>query len=371
MNTITRFTALLASAATAVTLAGCTPAAESSPTIPAPTSTGPRLTQTLFDGPVNPEDLVAVPSAPVVIGSGMAGDPTSGEGGTGHLYAISTTDRALTEIWPDRQHENAWNEELFGDCPGPPQLDSASPHGISLEAGPNGTHALYVINHGREAVEVFSLTAAGEDVDLTWTGCVRLPEGTYGNGIAPSPDGEGFFVTNYMDPSDPPAAFKAMLSGRATGNVLEWSPAEGWRAVPGSESAGANGLATDGANLYIAQWGSRTLLRLPLSGSSESETIDVPLNPDNLRWGQDGHLYVTGQDLDWEVFQGCLAGDQQVCATNGYQALRIDPETLEVEQVFSHQGSDFGQATVVLPLEDEYWIGSVRGDKIARLSASR
>ena len=65
----------------------------------------------------------------------------------------------------------------------------ASPHGINLEERADGAYDLYVVNHGgREGVGVFRLDLTADDgIDLTWTGCVTMPRGTFANGVAPLP----------------------------------------------------------------------------------------------------------------------------------------------------------------------------------------
>ena len=54
------------------------------------------------------------------------------------------------------------------------------------------------------------------------------------------------------------------MAGEINGEVWEWHTGTGWKKVPGSESAGPNGLeiSEDGKWLYIGGWGSQSFIRL-------------------------------------------------------------------------------------------------------------
>ena len=54
------------------------------------------------------------------------------------------------------------------------------------------------------------------------------------------------------------------MAGADTGGVLEWSPAHGWAALPGTQINTANGVAVspDGQWLYIGGWNSRCLRKV-------------------------------------------------------------------------------------------------------------
>jgi hypothetical protein len=166
-----------------------------------------------------------VPRSNTAIGSGLSDDPLS-TSSVGHLYAIDTVSQRVTELWPDRHRRIAWDRARFPYCPGAPSAALASPHGISLEARPDGAFDLYVVAHGgREGVEVFRLDVRN-GVDLTLTRCVALRRGTFANGVAPLPDGEGLVVTNFFDPakSDP---FSQIFSDTPSGNLMRWEPGSG------------------------------------------------------------------------------------------------------------------------------------------------
>lgn len=325
--------------------------------------------------PPSPEDVVTVPGTRQVVVSGLAADPLA-EGSVGHLYAMETRTRVITEIWPDSAWRTAWDEETYAGCPGPPDRAKASPHGINVETDQLGRSTLYVVNHGgREAIEVFRIRDAkpGGALRLTWVGCAEMPEGTFPNGVAPLPRGAGFVVSNFLDPTSP-NPFAGMFTGDKTGDVREWTPSRGWRTVPRSALGGANGIevTADGAAVVVAAWGERMVYRIPLRrgvrGGVSKASASVPMKPDNLRWTADGRLLLTGQDITEQQFVACESGDLASCPT-GIRVLRVNPDTMRVRTIFRSQTERFRVPTVAAPVGGEVWVGSVKGERIAVLRA--
>jgi hypothetical protein len=82
------------------------------------------------------------------------------------------------------------------------------------------------------------------------------------------------------------------------------------------------------------------------------EEIPLGFRIDNIHWARDGRLLGVGQvNQDWQI-------------------VLIDPDTLEVEQVFSQPANAaFGGGTVALEVGDTLWVGSYSGDRIAVVDA--
>ncbi len=330
----------------------------------------------LVAAPPSPEDIVSVPGTGQVVVSGLAADPLA-EGSVGHLYAMDIRSRDVTEIWPDRNPRSDWDRSTYGECPGPPDLTKASPHGINVATDDRGRSTLYVVNHGgREAIEVFRVRARdGRPIGLTWVGCAVMPDATFPNGVAPLPDGRGFVVSNFLDPTSA-APFAGMFTGDKTGDVREWTPQRGWRTVPRSALGGANGIEVteDGRSVVVAAWGERRVYRIPLHraaspgerSGARKVSVSVPMKPDNLRWTRDGRLMFTGQDITEEEFGACQRGELAGCPT-GIKVLEIDPRTMRVRSVFRSDTTKFRVPTVATPIGRDIWVGSVKGERIARL----
>ena len=355
--------ALVASATAAAT------AATAAPKEPTP----PVTLQGFVEGPTSPEDIVEVPGSGVVIVSGLSDDPLS-TSSVGHLYAVESATQAVTEIWPDRDWSVAWDQARYPSCPGAPDPTIASPHGINLEERADGAYDLYVVNHGgREGVEVFRLDLS-DGIDLTWTGCVTMPRGTFANGVAPLPGGDGLVVTNFFDPtkSDP---FSQIFSDEPSGNLMRWEPESGWGVVPDSDLAGPNGVIVtrDGRTAFVAEWGGREIHRIPLDRSRGAETsavgrasVAVPLMPDNLRLSREGEVLVTGQDYTPANVISCQANDLSNCPT-GLEVLAVDPKRMTARTIYAGDPADFRAPTVATPVGDSIWVGAVKGSRIAVL----
>ena len=77
---------------------------------------------------------------------------------------------------------------------------------------------------------------------------------------------------------------------------------------------------------------------------------------DNLRQGPAGSILATGQ--------AGIGGKQ----TSNVAV--VNPRTLEFEEIIQYDDNDiFKSATTALAVNDEFWVGSFQGDRIARFSS--
>ena len=300
-------------------------------------------------GPMNPEDLIAVPQSPWVIVSSMVDE--------GHLYAADTRDHTAMVLFPTETSRPRHDTAMYGACSGPPTA-LFRPHGLSVRPGDGEIHTLYAVGHGdREAVEVFELDATGGSPTVTWVGCVVAPEMVGLNSVAALPDG-GFVATNFQ------------LTG---GELWEWHPVEGWAKVPGSETAGPNGVVVspDGRWFYIGGWGSQSLIRLSRGQTPvQTDGVDVGFQVDNIRWAPDGSLLAAGQGSSGEATViTCISEGN--CAGMTSRVAKVDPQTLTAQEIVRYPSSDLVVlGTAAIQVGDEIWLGSIGGgDRIARFSA--
>jgi hypothetical protein len=226
--------------------------------------------------------------------------------------------------------------------------------------------------HLYESVEVFRIDVAGDDLALTWIGAIELPHGCWGNDVACLPDG-GLLVTSTTDISEGlEVGFGKSLSGEPTGKVVEWTPGSGWADLPGSVMNSTNGVAVspDGAWVFIGGWVPMNVVRV--SRGVEPPQIDViptGILTDNVTWSADGRLLAAGA-LDTTVpeFAAGFYGTDARC-TFPTRIVKIDPQTLAVEVIADHDGSQFGVATTAIDVGDELWVGSMRWSGVARFTA--
>ncbi len=297
-----------------------------------------------------PEDLVALPGSQWIVASAYSG--------SGGVYLIRVTDKTATVVYPGTTPKERFDAKTYNTCPGPPDAAAKAKfttHGLSIQAGANSVHKLFVVAHGsRESVEIFEVDARPATPVVTWIGCAVAPEPIGLNSVRGLPDG-GFVATNFLPRGVDAATRQKMLAGEKNGELWEWHTGTGWKTVPGSEAAGANGLeiSSDGRWFYIAAWGSQSFFRLS-RGQTPAKRDEVPLGfrVDNIRWARDGSILAAGQ--------GGAPGSQTS------NIVKIDPNTLSVKEIVRRPNSEaFGAGTVAVEIGNQLWVGSFRGDRIA------
>jgi hypothetical protein len=308
-------------------------------------------------GFVGPEDLVPVPGSNWVIASGDAAP--------GAITLVNVRDKTTTALYPSANLKQRFDAKTYDSCPGPidpEEKDKFRAHGLFLRSGRNSLHTLYVVHHGnRESIEVFELDARSRAPVLTWIGCAVAPDPVGLNSVVALPGG-GFAATNFQ-PRGAARGRANMQAGEKNGELWEWHPGAGWKIVPGSEASGANGIeiSKDGKWFYMAGWGSQTFIRFS-RGQTPVKRDEVPVGfrLDNLRWAPDGSLLGAGQEIP---------------ATGGFamatsHVIKIEPNTLKVQELIRYPYNDtFNFSTVAIQIGREIWVGSVRGDRIARFPA--
>jgi hypothetical protein len=303
-----------------------------------------------------PEDLAVMPGSDWVFASDFSGN--------GGIRLINTRDLTTTMAYPSPTAKDKLDAKTYDSCPGTPDAAEKAKfrtHGLALRPGKNSLHTLYTVHHGnRESVEIFEVDARGKTPSLTWIGCAVAPEPIGLNEVVPLPDG-GFAATNFLARSGPGADRTKMMAGEKNGEIWEWHTGKGWKMIPGSEAAGANGLevSKDGKWLYVAAWGSQSFFRLS-RGQTPPKRDEIPLGfrVDNVRWAADGSLLAAGQG-------GAAPGSQTT------HVVKINPTTLKAQEIVKQPYSDsFGAGTVAVEVGKEIWVGSFRGDRIARFPAA-
>jgi DNA-binding beta-propeller fold protein YncE len=159
-----------------------------------------------------------------------------------------------------------------------------------------------------------------------------------------------------------------MAAREITGNVLEWHADKGWTILPDSAMSGANGIAVspDGKLLYVAGWPTKNVVIFERGARvSRKQEISTGILTDNLRWMADGSILAAGQDADMPAVFACAPPKCRVASA----AVKIDPRTLKTARVVGYAGSSgYEGATTAIEVGDEIWMGSFRGERIARLN---
>jgi hypothetical protein len=310
----------------------------------------------------NAEDLVLVPDTQWIIASGFA----AGAG----ISLIDSRSGAHSTLYPGERPQ-ASHDARFADCATPPAPAALVTHGLNLRPGNNGHSTLYAVGHGaREAIEVFDVDATGARPALTWKGCVPMPEGIAANSVASFVDGSLVATVLLM----PGKTFAEMFTRQPTGAVFESLPdMRGFEQIRGSELSGNNGIevSADGREIFVVSSGSHTVVAFSHANPTEQlrTTGPLPFLPDNVHRGPDGNLLTAGM-RDAEPACGGAPGPQTDFATfstcpRGFIAMAIDPVTMK-ETLFADgpANASFSNATMVLPLGKQFWIGTFSSDRV-------
>ena len=307
----------------------------------------------------NAEDLIHIQNTSWVLAGQLGPPPTDGG-----AYFIDIQDGTVRKAEPNFSSSVA---APYTACPGAPRPETFAAHGLGIRYGTARVHEVFAVNHNeRESIEIFALDVSKAPPRLTWKGCVIAPPAMSPNSVAPLPDG-GFVATSFGIRTDPKTYEKA-LAGETSGFVAEWSPGTGWSEVPGTLLAANNGIAVsnDGKQLFVTTWGDGKLHIFSRGEIPHAHrTIDLSgLRPDNIRVLADGKLLIASQAAESSAVFACSR--QPVC-TVGFTVLRFDPHTLALEQLLDEPGSPvFGGASAAIIVGEEIWVGTFRGDRVAR-----
>ena len=357
--------------AAVVMLAGC---GGPDPDLPVPNANcDPASDMAFVCGVTSPEDLVAIPHTDLVVVSGYI---------EGAIQYVSRRDQSRMRVFPVNNPRLRHDTERFPDCPGPidpEENERFSAHGLNLRTVEEGLHLLYVVHHGlRESIEFFEIDTRYQGAisvspipGFTWIGCVVAPDGMSLNSVSPLPHG-GFVATVPFVPPEDATLNESDIGGAdLRGVVLEWHPDGGWSTVPESESSGPNGIeaSPDGEWLYVNLWSGGQVMRMSRGRTPvEKQVVDLGFFPDNIRWQADGSLLTAGHSA--ESIPRILECLETLCDDMGTHAARVDPDTLAVEHVVDVPANEhFFTGTAALDVGGEIWMGSMRGERIARYPA--
>jgi len=319
----------------------------------------------------NPEDLALLPGDREVILSQFGSMDGSRPGNLAFFDLETEAVRMAFEGMPHASFTKLTGMWGDAECPGPP-APRFSPHGIDLAEIPSRELRLLVVNHGdREAVEFFEVRSDPGGAALIWRGCAVAPDDAFLNDVVSLPDG-GFLVTHMMSRN---AAIWGMVKsslGFDTGHVYAWHPGQGFTIAPGTRAPFPNGIeiSPDGTRIYLNLYGPGEVRQIDRRTGEVLGSAEVA-SPDNVTWGRDGNLLVASHGGGLSDQVGCMGLDQGACGM-AFSVVEVDPESMEVETIFSQAGPPMGAGTVALDLGNgELLIGSFAADRMIRVRVPR
>src|SRR5690606_23987913 len=316
----------------------------------------PAAGQMFVCGPRNPEDLVLVPGTDWIIASSV----TDGMG----LVLVDTKAATWSGLYPAAQSRVA-HDPIYANCTRPPDPASFNAHGLAVRARSAGRSTLYAVMHGeRESIEVFDVDATGARPELTWIGCVPLPEGLSANSVASFADGSIVATVLVM----PGRTFADSVAMRPTGVVLKWSPGDaGFARLEGTELPGNNGIevSSDGEEIYVVSSGFQTVVAFSNTNPARQlrTTEPLPFTPDNVHMDAAGRLLTAGMKNDVPECGGKPGPQHDLerlsTCPRGTLGIAIDPATMEYEIIVDTPATPvFSNATMVLTHDGRFWLGT-------------
>lgn len=284
------------------------------------------------------------------------------------LQVMELATRQTRDIELQIQPESGWGE---ADC-GPPSQPMGA-HGIHLSTREDGRHQLLVVNHSkREAIEFLEIKPVDAGWKTIWRGCVQNEGDGRFNDVSAHPEG-GFVATVMFEAASMhnPPPLDDLLGGGDTGYLMAWSPERPLAKVMGSDAPFPNGIQVtpDGRYAWYAAWTAREVHRFDLEANRVSARIPVDYMPDNLSWGEDGHLLAAGI-LDADVFKQCFVAHDADCPS-GFKVSAIDPDALANKTVFQAREGILPGVSVALETGGDIYVGAFNGDRMIRLKSGQ
>lgn len=311
-------------------------------------------------GMKTPEDIAALADGRHLLLSNFGGMHDA----TGSLSLFDTKTETLTPLFPPQSGTIETGDEQWGqvDCP-VPDLSSFSPHGTHLQQLADGRWRYLVVNHGgRESIEMFELTLAGNNSSLAWRGCVLAAEETYMNDVVGLANGDLIF-SRMLHRGGDFEMLKATL-GFVTGDLWRWNKNTGLRILPGTDAAQPNGLeiSADERFVFANMYSEKQVWKVDAETGEKLASADIA-NADNSAWGTDGKLWIATHNGTMGEMFSCLKQQTKPCAAP-FEIIALDPDTMETSVVFAHRGAPMGAATIAVPQGDRVYIGSFVGDRM-------
>ena len=304
----------------------------------------------------NPEDIVITPDEKFLLISEFGGIAPYGETGPGYfaLLDLSNNQKIIPEITIDK---NIWGEASCSRG----EADAYGPHGIDIVQRDDGSYQIGVINHfPYESVEMFELSKNAESWELTWRGCISVPEELYFNDIGLKADGS--FYASHMygrDITENEWLMNSLFKSNS-GHVVIWKDGD-FTKVPNTEGSGPNGILLDEDSdlLYISYNQGDKISTFDLSNNTMGLDYFVQ-SPDNIHIDKNS-LWVTSLDFQANDFGDC---SEKVACSLPFSIHELDIETLELKNKTSFNKSVFGLPTVAVPIDEIIYLGSFHSDRM-------
>lgn len=282
-------------------------------------------------------------------------------GGQGAIAAINIENdevrRLEARIEPDNE---------LSQCGAPPAF--IRPRGFHVSDQMDGTFKLLVVNAADgERIEQYAIDIPDGGPELTWRGCVSVPDTVFPNDVAAT-DEYGFVVSHML--SGPRSWWMQVkfFFGLKTGHAATWDPDNGWQVVAGTEASFPNGVEADPATrrVFVGSTYGQTFIAADVKGGN-ARVARIPVQSDNLTWTEDGRILSVGHTgIPLWGTSGCRQALGTPCSFP-FAVVSIDPDTFEQEVIYEHTDGLIPGASVALAHKGYLYMGTVFGDRISRV----
>lgn len=254
----------------------------------------------------------------------------------------------------------------LSQCDAPPAF--IRPRGFHVSDLMDGTFKLLVVNAAEgERIEFYNVDVPDGGPELTWRGCVSVPDSVFPNDVAATDD-YGFVVSHMLDGPRTWWLQVKFFFGLKTGHAASWDPDNGWRVVEGTEASFPNGVEADPETrrVFIGSTYGQTFIAADATGGNET-VVRIPVQSDNLTWTEDGRILSVGHTgIPLWGTSGCRESLGTPCSFP-FAVVAIDPVTLEQEVIYEHSEGLIPGASVALAHKGYLYMGTVFGDRISRV----
>ncbi len=308
-------------------------------------------------GIVKPEDIEIVADSPWLLVSELGGKASPGR-----IVAVDPTAQARRNLVEDPIAAGE-PSATFPRCGPPPE--TFRPRGFHLGRDTEGERLLVVTG---ARVEQFRLGRNGDDLTLTWQGCVEIPPEIAANDVAGFPDG-GFVVSHMYDPPRDWTLDLRMFLGIDTGAAMAWTSDGDWQRVPNTDVSFANGIQVDPATgrIFVSSMFTQRVIAVDRDGANRRETAKGPNQIDNLSWASDGRLIGAGHTgVAVYGITTCREAGETPCSFP-FAVTAIDPKTMAIDTLFQTPTGAIPGASVAALKDGTLYLGTVFGAQITKV----
>ena len=128
-----------------------------------------------------------------------------------------------------------------------------------------------------------------------------------------------------------------------------------------------NGIAVnkDNSKVFVNIYMANKTIKFDRA-TSKVEAEMVVKNPDNIVVDDDGNLWIASH-LNDPIEGRCEDNHPGPCLLP-FQIIKVNPDSMQPEVVFTHDGAPMGYATVGLPHRARLYFGSASGDRLASVA---